>query len=55
MDQNELNKMMADIFGSANKQEEDEQKFYLYYNTFGKYFLCLQIQLMILKMTYLLL
>ena len=36
MDQNELNKMMADIFGSANKQEEDEQKFYLYYNTFGK-------------------
>lgn len=35
MDQNELNKMMQDIFGTAKQKKEDE-KFYLYYNNFGK-------------------
>lgn len=35
MDQNELNKMMHDIFGTAKQKKEDE-KFYLYYNNFGK-------------------
>ena len=35
MDQNELNKMMKDIFGTAKQKKEDE-KFYLYYNNFGK-------------------
>tara|TARA_B100000989_G_scaffold213936_1_gene162587 strand:+ start:40 stop:633 length:594 start_codon:yes stop_codon:yes gene_type:complete len=35
MDQNELNKMMHDIFGTAKQNQEDE-KFYLYYNNFGK-------------------
>ncbi len=35
MDQNELNKTMQDIFGTAKQKKEDE-KFYLYYNNFGK-------------------
>jgi len=35
MDINELNKMMQQIMGST-KPNAEEQKFYLYYNTFGK-------------------
>ena len=35
MDINELNKMLAEQFATT-KPNKEEQKFYLYYDTFGK-------------------